>query len=57
MPHPESRPILFIAGTRPEAVKLAPLVLDLQARGVEHIHFYTLNKSSITQAACKALGY
>jgi UDP-N-acetylglucosamine 2-epimerase (non-hydrolysing) len=27
-------PILFIAGTRPEAVKLAPLVLDLQARGV-----------------------
>jgi methylenetetrahydrofolate reductase (NADPH) len=32
-------------------------VLDLRARGVEHIHFYTLNKSSITQAACKALGY
>lgn len=25
--------ILFIAGTRPEAVKLAPLILDLQARG------------------------
>lgn len=24
---------MFIAGTRPEAVKLAPLVLDLQARG------------------------
>jgi UDP-N-acetylglucosamine 2-epimerase (non-hydrolysing) len=30
---PESL-ILFIAGTRPEAVKLAPLVLDLRARGV-----------------------
>ena len=26
-------PIMFIAGTRPEAVKLAPLVLDLRARG------------------------
>jgi UDP-N-acetylglucosamine 2-epimerase (non-hydrolysing) len=25
--------ILFVAGTRPEAVKLAPLILDLQARG------------------------
>ena len=33
--HPNSAPspILFIAGTRPEAVKLAPLILDLQARG------------------------
>lgn len=29
-----SRPVLFIGGTRPEAVKLAPLVLDLRARGV-----------------------
>ncbi len=27
-------PILFIAGTRPEAVKLAPLILDLRARGL-----------------------
>lgn len=26
-------PIMFIAGTRPEAVKLAPLILDLLARG------------------------
>jgi UDP-N-acetylglucosamine 2-epimerase (non-hydrolysing) len=26
-------PIMFIAGTRPEAVKLAPLILDLRARG------------------------
>ena len=26
-------PIMFIAGTRPEAVKLAPLILDLQVRG------------------------
>lgn len=26
-------PIMFIAGTRPEAVKLAPLLLDLAARG------------------------
>lgn len=28
-----AHPIMFIAGTRPEAVKLAPLILDLQARG------------------------
>lgn len=27
-------PIMFIAGTRPEAVKLAPLILDLRLRGV-----------------------
>jgi UDP-N-acetylglucosamine 2-epimerase (non-hydrolysing) len=28
-----ARPILFIAGTRPEAVKLAPVVLAVRARG------------------------
>ena len=31
-PIPKS-PILVIAGTRPEAVKLAPLLIDLHARG------------------------
>ena len=28
-----SAPFVFIAGTRPEAVKLAPIILDLAARG------------------------
>lgn len=28
-----ARPFLFVAGTRPEAVKLAPIILDLAARG------------------------
>ncbi|MFK7839883.1 MAG: methylenetetrahydrofolate reductase [Bdellovibrionales bacterium] len=31
--------------------------LDLAANGVEHIHYYTLNKSGITADACRALGY
>jgi len=31
--------------------------LDLAANGVEHIHYYTLNKSGITKEACEALGY
>lgn len=31
--------------------------LDLAQNGVEHIHFYTLNKSPITADACRALGY
>ena len=30
---------------------------DLTANGVEHFHFYTLNKSGITKEACEALGY
>lgn len=30
---------------------------DLAANGVEHIHYYTLNKSPITKEACEALGY
>ena len=29
--------------------------LDLAANGVEHIHYYTLNKSSITKEACEAI--
>jgi UDP-N-acetylglucosamine 2-epimerase (non-hydrolysing) len=28
-------PIMFVAGTRPEAIKLAPLILDLQVRGAQ----------------------
>ena len=32
-------------------------VEDLAKQGVEHIHFYTLNKSAITDEACAALGY
>ncbi len=30
--------------------------LDLAANGVEHIHYYTLNKAGITVDACEALG-
>lgn len=30
---------------------------DLAANGVDHIHYYTLNKSGITAEACEALGY
>lgn len=45
-----------------EAQKVATDLLilqaeDLAANGVEHIHFYTLNKSAITAEACEALGY
>ncbi|MAE51683.1 MAG: methylenetetrahydrofolate reductase [NAD(P)H] [Micavibrio sp.] len=30
---------------------------DLAANGVEHIHYYTLNKADMTTEACVALGY
>jgi len=30
---------------------------DLAANGVDHFHFYTLNKGAITAEACEALGY
>ncbi|MCB1681447.1 MAG: methylenetetrahydrofolate reductase [NAD(P)H] [Alphaproteobacteria bacterium] len=29
--------------------------LDLKANGVDHIHYYTLNKSDITKEACEAI--
>jgi len=31
--------------------------VDLAKNGVEHIHYYTLNKAPITLDACQALGY
>lgn len=31
--------------------------LDLAKNGVEHLHFYTLNKAEITETAVEALGY
>ena len=34
---------------------LTKQAMDLAARGVKHIHFYTLNKAGITAEACKAL--
>lgn len=45
-----------------EAEKIATDLLvmqveDLAVKGVDHIHFYTLNKSAITTEACEALGY
>ncbi|MCB1581040.1 MAG: methylenetetrahydrofolate reductase [NAD(P)H] [Rhodospirillales bacterium] len=44
-----------------EAQKIATDLLILQAEdlarnGVEHLHFYTLNKSAITAETCEALG-
>lgn len=30
---------------------------DLAQNGVEHIHYYTLNKAELTTQACEALGY
>ena len=35
---------------------LVEQVLDLARNGVEHFHFYTLNKTGIITQACKALG-
>lgn len=32
-------------------------VIELSENGVEHIHFYTLNKVEITRDACQAIGY
>lgn len=44
------------AGARELAVELLiKQALDLKKNGVQHIHFYTLNKSDITTQACKAL--
>ena len=45
-----------------EAMKIATELLveqtlDLAANGVEHIHYYSMNKAPITVAACEALGY
>lgn len=36
---------------------LVKQVEDLSANGVDHIHFYTLNRSAITLEACAALGH
>jgi methylenetetrahydrofolate reductase (NADPH) len=51
-----------VEGKTEEARKLARELLvrqveDLAANGVEHFHFYTLNKTGITSEACAALGY
>lgn len=35
---------------------LAAQIEDLKANGVDHFHFYTLNKSDLSIAACKAAG-
>ncbi len=49
-----------VAANSPDARKIATDLLleqteNLAAHGVEHIHFYTLNKSSITTEVCEAL--
>ena len=46
------------AGSDEDKAKLATDILaaqvdDLAANGVQHIHFYTLNKAGITEKACK----
>ena len=45
-----------------EAEKIATEILveqtlDLARNGINHIHFYSMNKAPITIAACEALGY
>lgn len=45
-----------------EALKVAQDFLiaqaqDLVENGVDHIHFYSMNKSSLTRSACEALGH
>lgn len=45
-----------------EAHKIATDLLilqseDLAAQGIDHIHYYSLNKAPITREACEALGY
>ena len=37
--------------------KAAVRAEDLAAKGVEHIHFYSMNKSPITVDVCNALGH
>lgn len=52
----------FVGLSGEDAVKVATDLLilqaqDLVANGVDHVHFYSLNKSAITLEACEALGY
>lgn len=52
----------FEGRSEEEALKVATELLvkqseDLAANGVDHIHYYTMNKAPITVAACEALGY
>lgn len=52
----------FEGASDEDALKIATDLLveqsrDLAANGVEHIHYYTMNKAPITVAACEAIGY
>jgi UDP-N-acetylglucosamine 2-epimerase (non-hydrolysing) len=49
-------PILFIAGTRPEAVKLAPLILDMHARGAPALLVATGQHRDLFGAALAGFG-
>lgn len=55
-PHAATGPIMFIAGTRPEAVKLAPLILDLQARGERPLLVATGQHRQLFDAALAGFG-
>ncbi len=48
--------LLFVAGTRPEAVKLAPIILDLRARGQRPILVSTGQHRSLLDSAFAAFG-
>ena len=49
-------PMLFIAGTRPEAVKLAPLLIDLQARAAPAVLVATGQHRELFAAALAGFG-
>jgi UDP-N-acetylglucosamine 2-epimerase (non-hydrolysing) len=53
---PAARPFLFVAGTRPEAVKLAPIILDLAARGARPLLVATGQHRDLFGAALAGFG-
>jgi UDP-N-acetylglucosamine 2-epimerase (non-hydrolysing) len=53
---PTARPFLFVAGTRPEAVKLAPIILDMAARGARPLLVATGQHRDLFGAALAGFG-
>ncbi|WP_353216689.1 UDP-N-acetylglucosamine 2-epimerase (non-hydrolyzing) [Sandarakinorhabdus sp.] len=56
LPDSPTAPILFVAGTRPEAVKLAPVILDGMARGHAPILVATGQHRDLFDAALAGFG-